>query len=67
MGYYTPNQKLACSELYLKIINTFLKNDTCIFFYIVNCPRTHKKHQNLSRPSSAWVIDQNNILTVLIT
>ena len=27
MGYYTPNQKLACFVLYLKIINTFLKNN----------------------------------------
>ena len=26
-GYYTTNQKLACFVLYLKIINTFLKND----------------------------------------
>ena len=24
-GYCTPNQKLACFVLYLKIINTFLK------------------------------------------
>ena len=24
-GYYTPNQKLACFVLFLKIINTFLK------------------------------------------
>ena len=24
-GYCTPNQKLACFMLYLKIINTFLK------------------------------------------
>ena len=27
---YTPNQKLACFVLYLKIINTFLKNNICI-------------------------------------
>ena len=26
-GYCTPNQKLACSVLYLKTINTFLKNN----------------------------------------
>ena len=25
-----PNQKLACFVLYLKIINTFLKNNICI-------------------------------------
>ena len=28
--YCTPNQKLACFVLYLKIINTFLKNNICI-------------------------------------
>ena len=27
MGYCTPNQKLACFVLYLKIINTILKNN----------------------------------------
>ena len=26
-GCYTPNQKLACFVLYVKIINTFLKNN----------------------------------------
>ena len=30
MGYCTPNQKLACFVLYLKIIDTFLKNDIYI-------------------------------------
>ena len=30
MEYCTPNKKLACFVLYLKIINTFLKNDICI-------------------------------------
>ena len=30
-GTMPPNQKLACFVLYLKIINTFLKNSTCIF------------------------------------
>ena len=29
-GYCTRNQKLACFVFYLKIINTFLKTDTCI-------------------------------------
>ena len=29
-GYCTPDQKLACFVLYLKIINTFLKNNLCI-------------------------------------
>ena len=28
-GNCTPNQKLACFLLYLKIINTFLKNNIC--------------------------------------
>ena len=26
----TPNKKLACFVVYLKITNTFLKNNTCI-------------------------------------
>ena len=29
-GYCTPNQNLAWFVLYLKIINTFLKNSTCM-------------------------------------
>ena len=29
-GNYTHNQELACFVLYLKIINTFLKNNICI-------------------------------------
>ena len=29
-GYYIPNQKLACFVPYLKIINTFMKNNICI-------------------------------------
>ena len=29
-GYCTPKQKLACFVLYLKIINTFLKNNVYI-------------------------------------
>ena len=29
-GYCITNQKLACFVLYLKIINTFLKNDICM-------------------------------------
>ena len=29
-GHYTPNQKLPSFVLYLKIINTFLKNSICI-------------------------------------
>ena len=29
-GKGTPQQNLACFVYYLKIMNTFLKNDTCI-------------------------------------
>ena len=29
-GYCTPDQKLLCFVLYLKIANTFLKNNICI-------------------------------------
>ena len=35
-GNCTPNQKLACFVLYLKIINTFLKN------LKADCPRNSK-------------------------
>ena len=31
-GYCTSYQKLACFVLYLKIINTFLKNKLCILW-----------------------------------
>ena len=34
-GYCTSYQKLACFVLYLKIINTFLKNNICILEKIV--------------------------------
>ena len=34
-GYCTFYQKLVCFVLYIKIINTFLKNNICIF--IINC------------------------------
>ena len=30
-GYCTSYSKLACFVLYLKIVNTFLKNNICIF------------------------------------
>ena len=29
-GIDTPNQKLACFVIVLKIINTFMKNNMCI-------------------------------------
>ena len=35
MGVLHPNNKLACFVLYLKIIDTFLKNDVCILQLIV--------------------------------
>ena len=31
-GYCTPNQKLVCFGLYLKIINTLLKNNVHAFY-----------------------------------
>ena len=34
-GYCTPNLKLECFVWYLKIVNTFLKNDVCILKQIV--------------------------------
>ena len=34
-GDYTPDEKLACFVLCLKIINIFLKNDTRILQIIV--------------------------------
>ena len=55
-GCYTPNQKLACFECHLKIINTLLKN----LHHIVNSPRNSKMALNLSRPIGSL------ILTVLI-
>ena len=35
-GYCTPNQKLACFVLYLKIINTFLKKLYIPFYSILS-------------------------------
>ena len=29
-GYCTPNLELACFVCYLKIVNTFMKNNVCI-------------------------------------
>ena len=34
-GNCTPNQKLACFVLQLKIINTFWKNNICISYPII--------------------------------
>ena len=39
-GKCTPNQKLTCFELYLKIVNTFLKNHTASS--IENCTKNSK-------------------------
>ena len=47
-GYCTPDQKLACFVLYLKIINTSLKNNICIiisadyYYHVGYCPRNSK-------------------------
>ena len=41
-GALTPNQKLPCFVLYLKIVNIFLKNDMYILTKIVQ--RTQKWH-----------------------
>ena len=54
----TPDQKLACFVLYLKIVNTFFEN--WYMHLIVNCPRNSKIALNLSKPSSSWVIDHSN-------
>ena len=41
----TPNKKIECFVLYLKIINTFLKNEICILKQIVQGTQW-----NFSRP-----------------
>ena len=33
--FCTPNQKLACFVLYLKIVDTFLQNNVCILQQII--------------------------------
>ena len=49
----------------LKIIVTFLKNDEpTVFKQIVW--ETQKLHLSFSSSNGSWVIDQNNILSVLI-
>ena len=63
-GHCTPDQKLACFVLYLKVINIFMKNIYASYSKLSN--ELKKWHWNLSRPISSWVIDQNIILTVLI-
>ena len=54
-GNCTPNQKLACFVCYLKIINTFLKNDICIWKQIVK--GSQKWPWNFSWPSGfkLWI------------
>ena len=46
-GSCTPNQKLACFVLYLKIINNFLKNN--YMHFMVLCPRNSKKALKLTQ------------------
>ena len=45
----TPNQKLACFALYLKIVNSFLQNNVYILNQIVQ--ETQKCHWHFSRQS----------------
>ena len=63
-GNCTPNQKLAGFVFYLKIINTFLKNNICILKQIIQA--TQKWHWNFSRPSSSKVMDQSSQNIVFI-
>ena len=62
-GYCTPNLKLACFVLYLKIINTFLTNNACIKKIV---QETQKWYWSFSRPSGYKVMDQNSRIKVLI-
>ena len=48
-GNCTPNQILACFVFYLKIINTFSKNDICILQQIVQ--EIEQWNWNFSRSS----------------
>ena len=59
-GYCTPNQKLACFVCYLKIINTFLKNNICIWKQIA------QGTQNRIEILIGEVMDQNSQNIVLI-
>ena len=63
-GYCTPNQLLACFVVYLKIINTLLKNNRCILKQIVH--ETQKWHWNFNKPRGFLVMDQNSQSNVLI-
>ena len=49
-GNCTPNKKLACFVLHLKIVNTFMQNNVYILKQIVQ--DTQKWHLNFGRPSS---------------
>ena len=61
-AHSTP--ELACLVLYLKIINIFLK--MLYASYSKLSKELKSSIQNLDRPNGSWVIDKNNILTVLI-
>ena len=63
-GNCTPDHKLACFALYLKIVNTFLKNNVYILKQIVQ--KTKKWQWNFSRPIDSKVMDQNSQNIVLI-
>ena len=43
-GYYTPYQKLTCFVLYLKIINTIVKNN--IHMHLISYSKLSKKFKN---------------------
>ena len=65
MGTVPPTTKLACFVLYLKIINTFFEK--IIYASYSKLPKELKNNiKILGRPSGLWVIDPNNILTILI-
>ena len=54
----TPNQKLACFVLFLKIINNFLKNDIGIVKFLKQILQgTQIWHWNFSRPNGFYVRD----------
>ena len=57
---YTMDQKLKLST-YKGVLHLYPKISMLCASW-----RNSKQHWNLNRPSGAWVIDQNNILTVLI-
>ena len=64
-GYYTPNQKLACFVLYLKII-AFLENNICIYSKLSKELKNSIKILVGLCQAVLELFDCINILTVLI-